>query len=69
MRRQTGSAIETWPTSPAPKKLFSRAKVRSTNWSTITNVPGGRSCLNDPTALSEITSVAPSCLSAWMFAR
>ena len=32
---QIGWAIETCATKPGPKKLFSRAKVRSMNWSTI----------------------------------
>ena len=31
----TGCAIETWATKPRPKKLFSRAKVRSMNWSAM----------------------------------
>ena len=31
MRRQTGSATETWATQPVPKKLLTRAKVRSMN--------------------------------------
>jgi hypothetical protein len=31
-----------------PKKLFSRAKVRSMNWSTMTKWPGGRSSRSEP---------------------
>jgi NAD(P)-dependent dehydrogenase (short-subunit alcohol dehydrogenase family) len=45
---QVGCAIETWATSPVPKKLFSRAKVRSMNWSTMTKWPGGRSSRREP---------------------
>ena len=41
-RGQTGSAIETWATRPGPKKLASRAKVRSMNWSTTTKRPGAQ---------------------------
>ncbi len=33
------------PRRPGPKKLFSRAKVRSTNWSTSTKWPGASSSL------------------------
>ena len=50
MRLSTGWAIETWATKPGPKKLFSRAKVRSMNWSAMTKVPGGSSSLSEPQA-------------------
>ena len=38
------------------------------NWSTITNLPGGNSSFNEPTAEIETISVTPNCLSASMFA-
>src|SRR5437016_11901575 len=41
---ETGCAIETWATQPLPKNELCRLKVRSTNWSTSTKVPGGNSC-------------------------
>jgi hypothetical protein len=39
-RGLTGSAIDTCATQPGPKKLFSRAKVRSMNWSDQHEVSG-----------------------------
>ena len=50
------------------KKSFISCKVRSINWSTITNFPGGRSSFNDPTAETETISVTPSCFKASIFA-
>ena len=41
-------AIDTCATQPRPKKLFWRAKVRSTNWSTSTKLPGARSSRSEP---------------------
>ncbi len=61
--------METCATSPVPKKLLARAKVRSTNWSTRTKVPGASSSLSEPTALTERTSVTPARFSASMLAR
>jgi hypothetical protein len=52
-----------------PKNVFGVRSVRSMNWSTITNVPGGRSGLSEPTALTEMTLVTPARLSASMLAR
>ena len=60
---QTGSATETCATSPAPKNDFSRAKVRSMNWSTITKCPGAISSRNDPTAETETRCVTPAAFS------
>src|SRR3546814_13116179 len=59
----------TCATMPSPKKLFSRAKVRSINWSAITKRPGGISSRSDPTAEMERMSVHPARLSASIFAR
>ena len=39
-----------------------------TNWSTITNFPGGNSSFKDPTAETETISVTPNCFNASMFA-
>ena len=40
------------------------------NWSTITNLPGGKSSFKEPTAETEtICLVTPNCLSASIFAR
>ena len=50
------------------KKSFFLAKVLSMNWSTITNLPGGKSSFKEPTAETETISVTPNCLSASMFA-
>ena len=50
IRPQTGCAIDTCATQPVPKKLFSRAKVRSMNWSMTTKSPGARSSRRLPTA-------------------
>ena len=69
MRRQTGSAIETCATQPGPKNDFSRAKLRSMNWSQTTKLPGGRSSRRLPTADTESTSVQPARFSASMLAR
>ncbi len=69
MRGHTGSATETCATQPAPKKLFSRAKLRSMNWSTITKWPGGKSSRKLPTAESDSTSVTPDRFKASMLAR
>ena len=44
------------------------AKVLSMNWSTITNLPGGKSSFRDPTAEIETISVTPSCFSASILA-
>jgi hypothetical protein len=68
-RAQTGCAIETCATQPSPKKLFSRAKVRSMNWSTMTKSPGGRSARSEPQALIETISVAPARFRASILAR
>ena len=68
-RRLTGWAIETCATMPSPKKLFSRAKVRSMNWSTITNMPGTSSSRNEPQALTETMSVTPVRFMASILAR
>jgi hypothetical protein len=54
---------------PGPKKLFSRAKVRSMNWSTITNCPGAISSRSDPTAEIAMMSVQPARFSASTLAR
>ena len=58
--RLTGCAIETCATMPLPKNELSRLWVRSTNWSTSTKVPGGKSSLNEPQADSETRSVTPT---------
>ena len=55
-------------TISSSKKVLVLAKVLSINWSTITNFPGGKSSLREPTAETETISVTPSCLSASMFA-
>ena len=68
-RGETGCENGTCPTQPVPKKLFSRAKVRSMNWSTRTNVPGGNSSFSEPTADKETRSVTPARFIASMFAR
>src|SRR3546814_1278504 len=54
---------------PGPKNDFSRAKVRSMNWSTTTKVPGARSSRSEPTALSDTISVTPARFRASMLAR
>src|SRR6476619_190510 len=64
-----GWAIETWATKPSPKKLFSRAKVRSMNWSTTTKWPGGRSSRSEPQADNDRISVTPARFRASMLAR
>src|SRR5260370_91688 len=69
IRPQTGCAIDTWATTPGPKKLFSRAKVRSTNWSMTTKSPGARSSRRLPTADNDTMSVTPTRFSASMLAR
>ena len=38
------------------------------NWSTITNFPGERFSLSDPTADTDTISVTPNCLRASIFA-
>src|SRR3546814_12096830 len=68
-RGHTESAMLTCATMPSPKQLFSRAKVRSINWSAITKRPGGISSRSDPTAEMERMSVHPARLSAYIFAR
>ena len=65
---EVGCAIETWATISLSKKVLSLAKVLSINWSTITNFPGGKSSLRDPTADTEIISVTPSCFRASILA-
>jgi hypothetical protein len=42
--------METWATRPGPKNVFSRAKLRSMNWSMMTKAPGASSSLSEPTA-------------------
>ena len=69
IRPQTGCAIETCATQPGPKKLFSRAKVRSMNWSITTKSPGAKSSRRLPTADSETMSVTPQRFSASILAR
>ena len=59
----------TWATKPGPKKLFSRAKVRSMNWSAITKVPGGNSSFSEPQADTLIRSVTPTRFRASILAR
>ena len=66
---QSGSAIATWATQPVSKKDFSRAKLRSMNWSMMTKVPGERSSRSEPTAESEISSVQPIRFMASILAR
>jgi hypothetical protein len=61
--------MDTWATSPVPKKLLARATVRSMNWSTTTKVPGGRSARRPPTAEIDRTSVAPTAFKAATLAR
>ena len=68
-RGQVGWATLTCATQPVPKKLFSRAKVRSMNWSMMTKSPGAISSRNEPQAETEMTSVTPSRFSASMLAR
>jgi hypothetical protein len=51
--------METWATRPTPKKLFSRAKVRSMNWSQMTKSPGASSSRKEPTAETDTMSVTP----------
>ena len=50
------------------KKVLFLAKVLSINWSTITNFPGGKFSLRDPTAEIETISVTPNCLRASILA-
>ncbi len=61
--------METWAATPCPKKVLSRAKVRSMYWSTTTKVPGDSSCFNEPTAEIERMSVQPARFSTSMLAR
>jgi hypothetical protein len=61
--------METWATQPLPKKLFSRANVRSMNWSTSTNVPGAIASFSDPQADTETSEVTPQRFIASIFAR
>jgi len=68
-RSQTGSAIDTWATTPSPKKEEGRATVRSTYWRTRANEPGGMSSRSDPTAEIDRMSVQPARFSASMLAR
>jgi len=66
---QTGFATLTCATQPVPKNDFSRAKVRSTNWSTMTKSPGVISSLKLPQALMLTRCVTPSRFIASIFAR
>jgi hypothetical protein len=68
-RAQVGWATDTWATQPEPKNDFSRANVRSMNWSTITRSPGRISSRKLPQADTATMSVTPSRLSASMLAR
>ena len=61
-------AIDTCATISSSKKVLFLAKVLSMNWSTITNIPGFRSSLRDPTADIDTISVAPSCFRASILA-
>ena len=65
---EVGWAIDTWATISSSKKVLFLAKVLSINWSTITNFPGGKFSLREPTADTETISVIPNCLSASIFA-
>ncbi len=66
---QTGSAKATCATTPPPKNDRGRATVRSMNWSTSTSSPGEISSRIDPTALTEMSRVTPSCFMPWTLAR
>ncbi len=68
-RGQTGSARPTWATSPSPKKLRSRATVRSIIWSTATNMPGASSSRSEPIAEIDSRSVTPQRFSTSILAR
>ena len=49
-----------WATSPSPKKVEMRPRVRSKNWSGMTKSSGLCSSLSEPTALSEMIRSTPS---------
>ena len=57
---QTGSPKATWATMPSPKKVPTRAKVRSMNWSGITKSVGLCSSFSEPTAETERMRSTPS---------
>ena len=61
---QTGSPKATWPTIPSPKKVAMRLKVRSMNWSGMTNSVGLCSSFSEPTADTERMRSTPSFLNA-----
>ncbi len=63
-----GLAIETCATISSSKKDLFLAKVRSINWSTMTNFPGGKFSFKDPTADIETISDTPNCFKASIFA-
>ena len=49
---------------PSPKKVETRWRVRSKNWSGMTNSSGLCSSFNEPTAEMETIRSTPSCLNA-----
>src|SRR6476660_1944447 len=57
---QKGSAKLTCATSPSPKNVEIRPRVRSKNWSGITKSSGLCSSFSDPTALKERIRSTPS---------
>ena len=65
----TGSLKATCATTPPPKNDRGRATVRSMNWSTSTSSPGAISSRIEPTALTEMRRVTPSCFIPCTLAR
>ena len=57
---QMGSAKLMCATRPSPKKVETRPRVRSKNWSGITKSSGLWPSFSDPTALSEMMRSTPS---------
>ena len=57
---QSGSANCTCATTPPPKNVLRRPRVRSMNWSGTTTCPGAISSRRLPTALTATTQSAPS---------
>ena len=67
-RGQNGAASSTC-TASVSKNVDARRKVLSITWSAMTRSRGAISCFSEPTAALASTCVAPTLLSAQMFAR
>src|SRR5208337_791879 len=65
----TGSPNPMWATMPSPKKVSTRWRVRSKNWSGITKSSGLCSSFSEPTAETETMRSTPNCLKPCILAR